>query len=85
MGRETPAYCHAMARDCERAAQSACTVELRTQLLDQAAIWWRLAGEPPGYGERPDASDLVDGGDGSQDGGRVLGERAADHRPRRHA
>lgn len=48
--RETPGYCHAMARDCERAALSAATVELRTSLRSQAATWWRLAGEPPGYG-----------------------------------
>jgi hypothetical protein len=81
--RETPAYCHAMARDCERAAASAVTLVMRTQLLDQAAIWWRLAGEPPGYGDRLDASDLVDqGADG--DGCGLLPE-LADHGGRRHA
>lgn len=72
--RETPGYCHAMARDCELAAQSARTVELRTQLLDQAATWWRLAGEPP------DASGPV-GGDGCG----ILGGLVAGHGPGRHA
>jgi hypothetical protein len=76
---ENAGFCHAMARDCERAAQAALTVDLRKQLLDQAATWWRLAGEPPGYGDVPLAP-----GDGG-DGGFVDRAFAAGHGARRHA
>lgn len=75
---ESRAHCHAMARDCERAAQGARTAKLRSQLLDQAATWWRLAGEPPGYGY---ASGPVDGGDRGEVGDRL----APGHDRGRHA
>lgn len=75
---ENPGWCHAMARDCERAAQAARTVELRNRLLDQAATWWRLAGEPPGYGDLP-----ADGGDDGGIGGH--GHVEPCHDSRRHA
>lgn len=50
---ENPGWCRAIALDCMRLAQSARTVQMRKELLDGAASWWRLAEEPPGYGDRP--------------------------------